>query len=160
VTWLGRYEELAWALALSAAAGWMFRWSVRRLRLALECHAWPRAEGIVMQSGAAYAGAAPSRLNVPRFLGVAVVYKFRVRGRLYTGSDVRFTAFYVAGHFRSLRRYPAGQKVRVLYHPDDPNVAALEAGATLDGWVEALAYGALFVAGVVWLLREAVSLAG
>jgi hypothetical protein len=160
VTWLGRYEALAWALALSAAAGWMLRRSARRLRRALECHAWPDAEGIVLESGVAYSGSARSPVNPPLFLGVTVVYRFRVRGRLYTGSDVRFTAFYGPAHFRSLRRYPAGQKVRVLYHPDDPNVAVLEPGATMDGWVEAVAYGAVFVAGVVWLLREAVALAG
>lgn len=160
MTWLGRYETLAWALALSAVAGWMLGRSVRRLRLALECHAWPQAVGIVMESDVAHVGSSRSPVNPPRFLGVTVVYKFRVRGRLYTGSDVRFTTFHGPGHFRSLRRYPAGQKVRVLYHPDDPNVAVLEPGATIDGWVEAAACGAFFLAGIVWLLREGVALAG
>lgn len=159
MTWLGRYEELAWALGLCAVAGWMFRWSVRRLRMALASHAWPQAPGVVLKSAPAYVGLSTVGAR-PQFLGAGVTYQYRVRSRLYTGSDVRFTAFYVPGHMRALRKYPAGTQVRVRHHPHDPRIAVLEPGATVDGWVEAAAYGLLLLAGAVWLVRELAQLAG
>ena len=160
MTWLGRYEELAWALGLSAVAGWMFRWSVRRLRMALASHAWPRAPGVILQSGPAYTGVSPARAAAPVFLGASVIYQYHVRSRQYTGSDIRFTAFYLRGHLRALRKYPAGTHVRVLHHPHDARIAVLEPGATVDGWVETVAYGLLLLAGAVWLVRELARLAG
>jgi hypothetical protein len=96
----------------------------------------------------------------PQFLGASIAYEYRVRGRHYTGHDVRFTAFYVRGHIRALRKYPAGASVRVLYHPHDPKTAVLEPGATVDGWVEAVAYGALCLLFAGWALHEAATLAG
>lgn len=160
MTWLGRYEELAWAVGLCLVTGWMLHWSVQRLRLALECRAWPQAEGVIMHSDVTYGGSSAARLNPPQFLGASIVYRYRVRGRLYTGSDVRFTTFYVRGSFRSLQRYRAGQKVRVWHHPDDPNTAVLEPGATVDGWVEAVAYGVFFLLCASWTVHEAATLAG
>jgi hypothetical protein len=99
-------------------------------------------------------------VGAPVFLGAIVAYKYRVRSRLYTGSDVRFTAFYVPGHMRAMRKYPAGTQVRVRHHPHDPRIAVLEPGATVDGWVEAVAYGILLLTGIIWLIREIIQLAG
>lgn len=159
MTWLGRYEELAWALGLCAVAGWMFRWSVRRLRLALASRAWPEAPGVVRGNGPAYAGAGSVR-GAPQFLGILVNYEYRVRSRWYSGTDVRFTAFYLPGHLRAMRKYPPGTRVAVRHHPNDPRIAVLEPGATVDGWVEAAAYGILLLVGAVWLIREVIRLAG
>lgn len=157
MTWLGRFEELVWAAGFAALVAWMFAWSARRLRMALQSHGWPRARGRVLQSGESYAR---PTYDAPRFLGATVLYEYRVRGRHYVGMDVRFTAFYVPGHFRSLRRYPPGTRVEVYYLPGDPRRAVLEPGATVDGWVEAVAYGILSVAGIAWVAWELAQLAG
>jgi hypothetical protein len=77
-------------------------------------------------------------------------YRYRVGGREYESRRILLygeprSKFHSVGW---LRRYPPGARPPVYYHPEDPSIAVLEKGTSLDAWLHlALLTGATGVLG-------------
>ncbi|HEU0053617.1 MAG TPA: DUF3592 domain-containing protein [Longimicrobium sp.] len=125
------------------AGGWMAWVTGRDLYYSLAARSWPRARGEIVESQLV-SGASVVKWKGRLIAGELIRYSYQVRNRRHAGERVRFAEFSLWGAKRAVRRYPVGARVEVLYHPDRPALAALEAGTSFMGVVQFLMALAFF----------------
>jgi hypothetical protein len=117
---------IAGAAICSLASGLILvaRHSIRR---ASESEAWPKVEGVVLDSAVVAIRDGGRQLYRP-----VLRYRYEVGGERYEGSRIKWSAILEFRKFSRARAmldaYRSGQKVAVHYNPKRPGIAVLQPG--------------------------------
>jgi len=141
---------LGCALFLAVPGAILLSMGIRSVWRGLASAHWPTAPGVVLHAGMTEDQAKDARnRNTYNFYSADLAFRYRVNGRDYTSETVQFGQAIGTGDISNaavlLLRYPAGAKVTVSYHPNDPALATVKPGVNTDVvWY--------FVGGVVLIL--------
>lgn len=134
-------------LAVFAAGIFLLAWGGYEIKRAYESRGWPNTQGSIISSHIDKQSRRDSNHRTRTYYYPKVQYQYQVEGKHYTCNRIEFGG--ESGGKRSRAKkvvdsYPSGKKVKVYYHPQDPQVAVLKAG---------FSWGALlvFIAGLVFL---------
>ncbi|CAA6606003.1 conserved hypothetical protein [Rhodospirillaceae bacterium LM-1] len=126
---------------------------VRDLGRAIRARSWPRTKGRLDT-----AQVVESSVNGGKFYSVAVSYRFTANGQDWTGKNILFGSLLpmtLEKAEEKMRALLATPEPEVVYHPQKPNICALEAKAGVfvpATWVIMVSVTA---AGVAYLLAHA-----
>ena len=148
------FLEQHWHWLLAGVMCLMALVFLRRLWLGQASWHWPTAPGTILDSEVRH-----SRDSEGDSMWSAHVrYAYRVAGREYTGTRVRFGDEGTSCSWKSsseyvVECYPPGRNVRVLHHPRRPKCATLEPGASFWGalWFLLAATAAGFFIRLAWI---------
>jgi hypothetical protein len=144
----------------------MLLWGGWYLVQAFASSSWPTVEGTVkaVRVHTESTGSGHTRRVSYRY---SVEYAYEVGGQAYTSDKHAMGSGNTAGRAgtrtearrEGRERFPTGKAVRVYYDPDDPAVAVLQPGASLDNWgaYMPVVLGLLFaVLGgwILWLVKS------
>jgi hypothetical protein len=118
---------------------------------------WPTVSGVVLHAGMTEGEAREAGTkNTYIFYSTKLAFRCRVNGQDYTTETVQFGRAIGSGDISNeavlLLRYPAGTKVTVSYHPNDPALAAVKHGVNADVAWYIFGGAALILFGVFGLL--------
>ncbi len=133
-------------LVIMVVGGFFVVMGINELQRAIDSQFWPTAPGKVVSSvvheGWTSGGKGRSR---HRTYTPEVKYEFTVDGRAFSGQRINFRVRSEgqSDALSTVARYPEGATVEVRFHPDDPELCALECGAD---WFNAVPIGVGFFA--------------
>jgi hypothetical protein len=96
----------------------------------LESTTWPETRGQIVSSKVIGIG----RISRGRRYNAQISYVYSVNGHDYQGSRVSMSLHHRDGRLIG-RKYRTGSTHPVYYDPDNPNVAVLEHGIPVSGWI-------------------------
>lgn len=141
---------LLWSLMVLVPDGWLVFLTIKNLT----AQSFPTAPGEIIRSEK------PDKSNP---LQPQIRFRYTINGRDFTGDRLHFLNLHLkdasqpAKAQQTLARYPVGQRVAVIYNPNDPSDSALDRtfnGIPLSFALFLLPFNLLLVIGWSWIVRR------
>jgi hypothetical protein len=153
---------IAGALFVAVPGGIILWMGLRSAWRGLASSHWPTVSGVVLHAGMTESQAKETGTrNTYIFYSTKLAFRYQVNGQDYTTETVQFGRAIGSGDISNeavlLLRYPAGTKVMVFYHPDDPALATVKPGVNTDvvwylcGGAILILFGVFCVLGYLWM---------
>ena len=110
-------------------------WGSRNVIRAYDSQHWPQTNGVIRSATMSVNGGLARYHKT--YYAAKIAYDYQVGGVAYSSTKVSFGDYGDdnPNHARTiLNYYPEGSQVSVFYKPNDPSVAVLETGCSINTW--------------------------